>query len=210
MSRLSIAALVALSAAACDAGSAPPSGVGLQIPEPTDPLRPKAERGVVRTDVETTDYAIDATLHPDEHRIEGLERITFRNRSTRAVEQLAFHLYMNAFSAEDTAWMKEGRGSHRANGQGTTSPWGYIDVRSVRLVEDGTEIPMVLGSDPSVATVDLPSALAPGDTLVLDVAWNTQLPEVFARTGYAENFVPQAGRARAGRTLAEPRFYLSQ
>lgn len=166
--------------------------MGLQIAEPTDPLRPEAERGVIRTDVETTDYAIDATLHPDEHRIEGLERITFRNRSTAAIDQLAFHLYMNAFSAEDTAWMKEGRGSHRANGQGKTSPWGYIDVRTVRLVEDGTEIPMVLGVDPSVATVDLPSPLPPGETLVLDVAWHTHLPEVFARTGYAENFVMAA------------------
>lgn len=181
-------ALAALALAACD-GAATPRSVGQNIDEPTDPLRPPAQRGEVPEAAHVTDYAIDAKLDEENFRIEGLERITFRNRSDVAVDHLAFHLYMNAFSAEDTAWMQEGRGSHRASGQGKESPWGRVVVDSIQTVSDKQALQLVPGEDPTVATVPLPLPLPPGASVEVDVAFTTHLPEVFARTGYKKNFV---------------------
>lgn len=186
---LSLPCVAALALCACDGGAARPRSVGLQIDEPTDPLRPTEVRGTVPDNARVTDYAIDAKLDEENFRIEGLERITFRNRSRVAVDQLAVHLYMNAFSAEDTAWMREGRGSHRTSGQGKDAPWGRVAVTSVRTAGDETPLSLVPGSDPTVATIALPGPLAPGAEIEVDIGFTTHLPQVFARTGYQTDFV---------------------
>ncbi len=164
-------------------------GHGTAVPEPTEPLRPAAQRGTIREDARVVDYAIDARLDTETHRIEGLERITWTNRSRVPASELQFHLYMNAFSAEDTAWMREGRGSHRSAMQGEETPWGYVDVQSVTTVADKAVLELVEGDDPTVGRIALPTPVAPGATIELDIAFVTQLPEVFARTGYAGDFV---------------------
>jgi len=175
--------IAALALCACD-GAARPRSVGVQIDEPTDPLRPAEQRGSIPDDARVTDYAIDAKLDEENFRIEGLERITFRNRSDTALDHLAVHLYMNAFSAEDTAWMAEGRGSHRTSAQGATAPWGRVSISSIQTATDEQPLSLVPGSDPSVATIPLAEPLAPGARLELDIGFTTHLPEVFARTGY--------------------------
>jgi len=181
--------IAAVALAGCDGGGAQPRSVGLQIPEPTEPLRPVEQRGSVPEQARVTDYAIDAKLDEESFRITGLERITFRNRSMQPVDHLALHLYMNAFSAEDTAWMREGRGSHRASGQGRKTPWGRVEVTSMRTAEDKQTLTLVPGDDPTVATVPLPRAVAPGEQIEVDIGFVTHLPEVFARTGYKQDFV---------------------
>ncbi|MGH1346190.1 MAG: M1 family metallopeptidase [Nannocystales bacterium] len=175
--------VAALALSACDSGARPRS-VGLQIDEPTEPLRPAEQRGSMPDDAQIANYAIDAKLDEESFRIKGLERITFRNRSRVAVDHLAVHLYMNAFSAEDTAWMSEGRGSHRTSGQGSTAPWGRVTISSIRDTRDDQALSLVPGSDPTVATIPLARPLAPGAEVEVDIGFTTDLPEVFARTGY--------------------------
>ncbi len=181
--------IAAVALAGCDGGGAQPRSVGLQIPEPTEPLRPVEQRGSVPEQARVTDYAIDAKLDEESFRITGLERITFRNRSDAAVDHLALHLYMNAFSAADTAWMKEGRGSHRAMGQGKDTPWGRVEVTSIGMVDGAGALTLEPGVDPTVATVPLPSPVQPGQSIEVDIGFTTHLPEVFARTGFKEDFV---------------------
>ena len=59
--------------------------------------------GGPRTGTETTlsdrvvDYRIRATLDPVTHRIDGQERLGWRNRSDRPVRAVYLHLYLNAF-----------------------------------------------------------------------------------------------------------------
>ncbi len=189
MRLVSVLCVGVLALPACDGGSAPARSVGLQIPEPTEALRPVQARGDVPEAARITDYAIDAKLDPQAHTIEGLERITFRNRSGAAVDDVELHLYMNAFSAQDTAWMREGRGSHRASAQGMQSPHGRVEVRSIVAVDGKRALQLQPGDDPTVARVELPAPLSPGDEVQLDIAFTTHLPEVFARTGYARDFV---------------------
>lgn len=172
----------------CDSDSGKPKGYGLELPLPTDPLRPAEVRGPIDTSTKTADYAIEATLDAETHRVAGSERVTWRNRSNGPIDALEFHLYMNAFRAGDTVWMAEGRGSHRTAAQSDEQPWGYIDVTAVQRVDTETGLSFAEGQDPSVMRVELGRAVPPGGVIELDVTFETQLPFVFARTGFADDF----------------------
>lgn len=205
-----LACLMGLSmAAAC--GGAPSVDLGPAVTgptatpsaEPSAALRPESVRGEVPQKAHVVDYVIDARLDAEQHQVTGTVRISWRNTSSRAVDSLPLHLYMNGFRAEDTAWMSEARGAHRGVQQSKTGAWGYIDLKAGRLLGRGRDAelgaiesgrgPLVAlttteGDDPSLATVALPVAVQPGERVVVELDFLTQLPEVFARTGYADQF----------------------
>lgn len=194
-----LAAFIATLGFACD--SEPPDFP--ELAEPTEALRPAELRGVVPADARTADYEMDVSLDGEAHVIEGSARITWRNRTRRTVDRVPLHLYMNGFRAEDTAWMSEGRGSHRGY-KLESGGFGYIDIQSIERVAtwspeslDGDlEVPNQPAvaleysedDDPSTMTVTLDREVGPGQALVLDIEFKTKLPRVFARTGYADDF----------------------
>jgi hypothetical protein len=171
--------------------------------EPAEALRPADRRGEVPDAARIADYELEATLDADQHRITGKAILTWRNRTTRTVEDAAFHLYMNAFRTDDTRWMEEARGAHRGE-EMNRDAWGYIDIASVRWLGqtpleaadaapvaaegENTELAWAEGEDPSTMRVTLPEPVGPGQAMTLAIEFTTQLPEVFARTGYHDEF----------------------
>src|SRR2546428_9557457 len=53
------------------------------------------------------DYQLEAVLDPVRHTVDGKERLTWRNRSDRAVGSLYFHLYLNAFEGPGSTFLTE-------------------------------------------------------------------------------------------------------
>lgn len=190
------------------------------VPEPTEALRPPTERGEVPAEARVADYVIDASLDAEAHTVTGTARITWRNTTAAPVADLGLHLYMNAFRAEDTAWMLESRGTHRnARQHQSEGRWGFLDLRAARLLgqgppaslqapEGGAAAPVALtwaeGADPSLATIPLPRPVGPGEAVTVELDFLTQLPRVFARTGYDGDFhmvaqwYPKLGVREAG------------
>ena len=166
------------------------------------PLREPALAGTLLPEARVTDYLLEAHLDAEKHQVEGRARVIWRNASEVAVERMPFHLYMNGFRAEDTAWMTSSRGRHRQNQQSDEGSWGYIDVRSVHLLPGPTgldqafepmpgeavSLPFAELDEPSLMEVELPAPVAPGETVALDLEFTTQLPRVLARTGYSGDF----------------------
>lgn len=170
---------------------------------PQTALRPVAERGVVPEESRIADYRIEARLDAETHRITGSAQVSWRNTTEHSVDTIPFHLYINGFRSEDTAWMQSSGGRHRDHEQEEEGAWGYIEIEQVRrvspgplLVEDEAESPATSqdplqwseDADPSTMTVTLPEPVAPGETLTLAIDFETQLPKVVARTGYHEDF----------------------
>lgn len=186
-------AVLLLAAVGCRA-EAPP--VPSPVAEPTSPLRSADVVGPIPADARVLDWDLQARLDEGAHRIDGHARMRWRNTSRVAVDRMPFHLYMNAFRAEDTAWMVESRGEHRGHAARDRGGWGYIDVAKVSRRQDlgdGREGDVVAlafheGADPSVMEVVLDRPIAPGESVELDVDFVTKLPEVFARTGHAGRF----------------------
>lgn len=206
--RLAVAALLALTCAgACDRGEAPRKAAPPAKPDPGDPLRPPAERGAIPADAHVVDYRLRATLDEETHRIEGHAEIHWTNRGPAAVSSMPFHLYLNGFRADDTAWMTQGRLAGRTRGQHPDGAWGYIDVKSVRRRADtdpaapggeglgkgedaaaSVALSFAERDEPSLMDVTLDRPVAPGGSVTLELEFVTQLPHVFARSGYSGDF----------------------
>ncbi len=213
---LGLLGLGALALPACDDAGAPNAEpLSELVDEPSEALRPVATRGEIPSEARITDYGIDARLDERSHEIHATLRVAWRNRSAQTVDTLPFHLYMNGFRAEDTAWMASARGSHRGQ-QFSRDRWGFIHVSRVELVAHlpTTEVPSALleldgrpdsapptppqsplrpldyaeDDDPSTMQVALDQPVPPGHAVVLDLEFVTRLPRVFARAGYFDEF----------------------
>ena len=206
------ALVISLAELACSGGTDPAPAAGDQapsapVPEPESPLRSPEIRGAIPRDARIADYTIDATLDAESHRVTGTVRLTWRNRTTRTLDDLQFHLYMNAFRADDTAWMQEARGGHRGQHlehEDETAGWGYIDIQAIRRLSparpsvnspsselqerEPVKLRWAEGEDPTVMAVTLDKPLGPAREITVELDFVTQLPRVFARTGYADDF----------------------
>lgn len=151
-------------------------------------------------------YTMVVSLDPDARTVTGTERLTWRNPDSVPVTELQFHLYLNAFKNENTTFMKESGGVHRGNVAGDDDPWGGVDVTRMQIVTDATrDISPALPEetdtdlidrirfiqpddgnpdDETVFSVMLPYPVGPGETIVLDIDFESRLPEIVARTGW--------------------------
>src|SRR6185436_1848855 len=97
--------------------------------------------------------------------------------------ELVFHLYMNAFRNDQSAFFRESGGRHRGNHH-TDHGWGAVDVTRLEIAGK----PAALAIDDTLASVRLAQPVAPGATVEIDLDFTTRLPRVFARTGWADDF----------------------
>jgi hypothetical protein len=133
-------------------------------------------------------YDLKAALDVKTHIIHGSETLVWLNDSPDTIATLRFHLYMNAFKNGKSTFLRESGGRTRG---GATKDWGWIDVKSLRL-EGGADLTKSIRfiqpddanhDDQTVIEVALPEAAKPGATLRLNIAFETKLPEIIARTG---------------------------
>ena len=146
-------------------------------------------------------YAITARLDPKSRTLTGDEILTWRNTSSTAAPTLRFHLYYNAWRNTSSTWMRERilTGATVLSGR-PESDWGWIDVTNVRVIgaagaagdltsrmrfvapDDGN------AQDRTVMEVPLDRAVAPDETVNVQIAWALRVPRTFARTGAIGNF----------------------
>lgn len=169
------------------------------LPEPEQALRDPSLGGGVLPEARIADYYLEASLDTEIHRVTGTARVTWRNTTDQTVDTVPFHLYMNGFRSESTAWMRDSRGQFRSSEQDSDGAWGYIDVAEVVLLSLGPgdsesgvgqrmPLPFSEDADPSTMTVQLPRSVEPGDRLEMELKFTTQLPKVVARTGFGDSF----------------------
>src|SRR6188768_4260911 len=139
-------------------------------------------------------YEIEAKLDTEHHRLTGRETIHFVNRSTAVLNELWFHLYLNAFKNDKTLFLRSPFGAGRSGDK--AHEYGYVDVKRLTIVAgDGQDLwagrDHHSPGDPEDETdlrVPLPAPLAPGQTLDLELEFEDQLPELIERTGFMGSF----------------------
>lgn len=158
------------------------------LPAVADPLPAASDRVV--------SYDIRVALDTAKRQIKGTETVTWRNPSAvDAVSDLQFHFYLNAFKNTKTTFMKESGGRMRGAAAGEDS-WGWVDVASIRTPGGADLKPSltfiqpddVNPDDQTVGRVLLPEPVPPGGSVTIEIAFTSQLPRVFARTGYEDDF----------------------
>ncbi len=135
-------------------------------------------------------YAIVATLDAKEHSVKGTERVRWRNIQPVEASEAKFHLYLNAFANDRTVFFKESGGQLRGD-KADMKNWGYCLVSSIAQVVDGQPVPLKQefpGEDRTVMRVALARPVPPGADAEFAVTFESKLPKVFARSGYAGDF----------------------
>jgi hypothetical protein len=157
------------------------------------PASSRAERLPGNAD-EVVQYTIAVSLDASAHKLEGRQRLVWRNPSADPVTDLWFHLYLNAFKNSQSTFFRESGGQLRGD-QMEKDGWGWIDVTSMRLGEVDLRPGLRFehpdddnADDQTVARVALPEPVPPGGAVTLDITFTAQLPRVFARTGYKDTF----------------------
>jgi hypothetical protein len=134
-------------------------------------------------------YKIDAHFDSSRHQVTATETLTWTNTGKSPVDSLPFHLYLNAFKNEASLMMRTSRGELRSAHASETA-WGWIELDSVTIggVEQLAKLKKVAPPDETVVELPLAQPLAPDQTIEINFKFTSQLPEVFARTGFKGEF----------------------
>jgi hypothetical protein len=136
---------------------------------------------------------LDGRGHPSI--IEGRESLLWFNKSPDTITELQFHLYLNAFKNEKSTFFRESGGQLRGD-RFAPGEWGGIDIKEMRI-ENGEDLTPKIefihpddnnADDQTVVRVPLSKPLKPGDSISLQITFQSRLPRVFARTGYWNSF----------------------
>lgn len=126
----------------------------------------------------------------------GRETLTWTNATADTVEDLWFHVYLNAYSNNRTSHMTAAKGVLR--GTLVKEGWGWTDILGVRLPGSDVDLTDQLTwerptdgnqNDFTVFRVPLPEPVGPGESLEVEVQWSSRLPRVRRRTGTKDDFM---------------------
>ncbi len=147
-------------------------------------------------------YTIDVRLDASARTLTGQQTLVWTNISNAVVTELQFHLYYNAWRNTRSTWMREQKLTTwwQQVAERRTDEFAAIDVSSLKMStrwlasRDLTKSLRFIAPDDgnvddrTVMAVFLPAAVAPGQTVTLEIAWTARVPRPFARTGAIGNF----------------------
>ncbi|MEE9554975.1 MAG: M1 family metallopeptidase [candidate division Zixibacteria bacterium] len=140
-------------------------------------------------------YAIDVRLDTEEKRLYGNETLVWHNRSDDRIDELQFHLYLNAFRNNRSTLFEESGGELRGMGLDDDG-WGFIEVTKIALA-DGIDLTDQMEfiqpdddyiNDKTVCRLPLARAILPGDSIIVNIDFFAKLPSPPIRTGHKEEF----------------------
>lgn len=140
-------------------------------------------------------YNIDATYDPKTHTLEATEILTYKNQTGQPLSVFPFHLYLNGFQP-NSSFTREAHRDYR-NEEWKSSYLGSIEIKKLEVVGQGdltSRLQFVAPDDHNpddrtVAQVQLPRAIAAGESVEFRIQFHDKFPEVVARTGYKGTFM---------------------
>ncbi len=142
-------------------------------------------------------YTMDVKLDVEKRLINGTEVLNWRNTTSHPTDELQFHLYYNAWRNTTSSYLNSIRYRTSFNySDYDENDWAYCDVQSMKVLpghgfpetdltaalefiqpDDGNE------DDRTVLRARLPGPVGPGETISLEIQWETKVPRPFSRTG---------------------------
>jgi hypothetical protein len=190
------AALLCLAPSAAQAdvpASEGPAGTSAMPASALVAASPSAE-ALPRSTPPVASYTLSARLDAAAHMLHGEGTLTWVNTSLASVDELYFHLYLNAFENDQTLFDRSP--FTRARSGRMTRHWGNMTLTRLTARELGgadllAQLEPHSPGDPLDRTdrrLPLPRAIAPGETLTIELAWDSNLPEIVERTGFSRDF----------------------
>ena len=145
------------------------------------PLLSQAQQRYWQQEVNNT---IDVSLNDIEHSLDGFIKIQYINHSPDTLRYIWFHLWPNAYKTDQTAFSEQLLQNGRTDFYFSDKDQrGYINRLDFRV--DGTKAsvedhPLYI----DIVKVLLPTALAPGEQILITTPFHTKLPFNFSRGGH--------------------------
>ena len=138
-----------------------------------------------------TGYDITGSLNTKEHKVSGKMLAWWVNTSSTPVPDAMLHMYLNAFSSSKTSFAGGGRWTAAGD-----DGWGWVKITTItdgagnNLAGNMKFISPDDGNvyDKTVLQVLLATPVEPGDTLRLNIDFESKLPSPIVRTGFAEDY----------------------
>ncbi len=180
-----------------------PPAMAKQAPPPA--TAPGADIAPGALSPRNANYRIEARLDKKTRTITGKQWLTWRNITGASTSELRYHLYYNAFKNSRSTFLREGRNSSWFDVQDLSrlraDDWGWTSVTKIELAAaDGAPAADLTSGrryiapddgnadDQTVLLVQLPRAVAPGETITVYLEWTAKVPRTIARTGVVGNF----------------------
>jgi hypothetical protein len=129
------------------------------------------------------DYRITASLDEPSGVLTGRERIVYVNRSPDTLRDFFVHDYLNAFRP-GSRWAAADAAEGRVRFQHLRDPdYGFERITAATLMGRPLAPDYPYAPDSTVAHWTLPAPLAPGDSMVVELAWQARLSTVPRRQG---------------------------
>ncbi len=140
-------------------------------------------------------YKIDATLNDSTRTVAGTERVVYWNNSPDTLRFIYFHAYPNGMRKGSRMDKRFQSFYNFSLSDSKPEQWGGMKIEYVKS-EAGWRLPFDFapgktggsaqgepvgsppGSDETIFKVDLPAPLAPGDSVVFDIGFQTKLPSI--------------------------------
>ncbi len=146
-------------------------------------------------------YRMDARLDVSKKLLHGTEVLTWMNSTAFPAEDLQFHLYYNAWRNNKSSFLNSPRAARYDLSRHRDDEWAYCRVETIQILEKGKfSARDVTGDmayiqpddgnpeDRTVLRVKLPQPVLPGDTITLQINWESKIPRTFARTGAIDDY----------------------
>ena len=142
------------------------------------------------------EYHIDVKLDESIHTLFGDQTVTWTNPGMKTVNEIYFNLYPNAFQSPDSTFMKESGGILREDkmpkdgyGGMTLTALTTVDGQSLMNRIEYVQPDDGNAKDQTVMKIRLPQPVKGQEDITLKLKFKVKLPRIFARMGYADDFV---------------------
>lgn len=130
-------------------------------------------------------YVMDIDVDAEKHQYKGKQTLTYTNNSPESLDRVFYHLYFNAFQPGS---MMDVRSRSIADPDGRVkdrisklSPDEIGYIRPTKLSQDGAALSYHIAE--TILEVELAKAIAPGESTVLEMEWDAQVPLQIRRSG---------------------------
>lgn len=141
---------------------------------------------------EVASYQLQAKLNANAHVVHGRGKISWTNPSRKPAKGLYFHLYLNAFENPETLFLRDkgGRSGVLSGTPGKTVVHSLTSptFQGVQLWDSASSHSPGDPADRTDIWIPLPRPVAVGESIELFIEFDSHLPQIVERTGYARDF----------------------
>lgn len=145
-------------------------------------------------------YTMDVKLDTEKKMITGGELLSWTNDTPYSTDELWFHLYWNAFQNNMSTFLSDAAQRGRTVLDFKKEDWGSCRVSSIKIIEPYLENNDLKSAmrferpddgnihDQTVFSIKLPQPVAPGQTILLGIEFESKVPRPVSRTGVYKDY----------------------